>query len=278
MEIGLLTAPFGGESLKEVVAFASANGFSALEVSSAPGGGHADPKAILKDKGKSVKALLGGSGVRISSYACYMNAVDADPARRRVVRKHLKDLVLACEATGVDVLCTMAGMPVPGKTKMQTIEQDAAPFFREFCPFAADHGVKIALENWYATNIQHLEHWARLFELVPDRNFGLNFDPSHLVHQQIDYLSAVDEFASRIFHTHAKDCEIRQHVLARIGNQEGGWWRYVIPGLGMISWGEYIARLRRVGFNGVLSIEHEDGALGREEGFLLGQRHLSLFT
>ncbi|MCM8788274.1 MAG: sugar phosphate isomerase/epimerase, partial [Candidatus Omnitrophica bacterium] len=143
--------------------------------------------------------------------------------------------------------------------------------------FAAQHRVKIALENWFATNIQHLQHWEKLFQVVPDSNFGLNFDPSHLVHQGIDYLAAVDEFAARIFHTHAKDCEIDQHLLQRIGNQEKGWWRYVIPGYGKIQWGRYISKLRKIGYNGVLSIEHEDSALGREEGFIAGKRYLSQF-
>jgi len=101
---------------------------------------------------------------------------------------------------------------------------------------------------------------------VPDDNFGLNFDPSHLVWQGIDYLQAVEVFAKRIFHTHAKDTEIVQHKLRWLGCLEGGWWRY------------YIARLRRNGYDGILSIEHEDSALGREEGFIKGLQHLRQFA
>ncbi|MGC8804571.1 MAG: sugar phosphate isomerase/epimerase, partial [Candidatus Ratteibacteria bacterium] len=58
---------------------------------------------------------------------------------------------------------------------------------------------------------------------------------------------------------------------------ENGWWRYVIPGFGVIRWGEYISRLRKAGYNGVLSIEHEDSAVGLEEGFIIGKKHLSQF-
>jgi sugar phosphate isomerase/epimerase len=144
--------------------------------------------------------------------------------------------------------------------------------------FAAAHKVKIAFENWTATNIQHLGHWQRVFELVPDANVGLNFDPSHLFWQQIDYLEAVERFGPRIFHTHAKDTEVLEHRRREVGVNGGGWWRYVIPGYGEIDWGVYISRLRRVGYDGVLSIEHEDSTLGREEGFRKGQRHLALFV
>lgn len=114
--------------------------------------------------------------------------------------------------------------------------------------------------------------------MVPDENMGLNYDPSHLLHQGIDYLEAVERFKDRIFHTHAKDTEVKQHVLRWVGNQSRGWWRYVIPGFGEVNWGVYIARLRSIGYDDVLSIEHEDGAFGVEEGFIKGQRYLSQFV
>ncbi|MGC9066081.1 MAG: sugar phosphate isomerase/epimerase family protein [Candidatus Ratteibacteria bacterium] len=277
MEIGFLTAPFGKQNLEAVLNFAKDNGFQKIEVLSVPGAGHIDPDQVIADSGKKLKNLFQSTGVRPSSYACYANVLDPDPERRQLIKKHLENLILVAELTNVEVVCTIAGMPVSGKTKMQTIEEDAAPYFQQLCIFAAKHNIKIALENWFATNLQHLDHWQKLFHLVPSPNFGLNFDPSHLVHQGIDYLSVVDEFASRIFHTHAKDCEIKKHVLQRIGNRENGWWRYVIPGFGVIRWGEYISRLRKAGYNGVLSIEHEDSAVGLEEGFIIGKKHLSQF-
>ncbi|HOJ31371.1 MAG TPA: sugar phosphate isomerase/epimerase [bacterium] len=277
MEIGFLTAPFGKQNLEAVLNFAKDNGFQKVEILSVPGAGHIAPDQVLADSGKKLNELFHQTGVNPSSYACYTNVLDPDPKRRQLIKKHLENLILVAELTDVDVVCTIAGMPVSGKTKMQTIEQDAAPYFQDLCSFAAKHRVKIALENWFETNIQHLDHWQKLFQLVPSPNFGLNFDPSHLVHQGIDYLSAVDEFANRIFHTHAKDCEIKKHVLRRVGNREKGWWRYVVPGFGVIRWGEYISRLRKAGYNGVLSIEHEDSAVGLEEGFIIGEKYLSQF-
>ena len=178
---------------------------------------------------------------------------------------------------GVDVVTTMAGLPPQGKTRIQTIEQDCLEVFPPILEHAQSKGVKLALENWTATNIQNLAHWQRIFEVLPHKNLGLNFDPSHLHWQDIDYIEAVDKFADRIFHTHGKDTEIKQHVKRIVGNQGSGWWRYVIPGLGQIKWGEYIAALRRNGYNGVISIEHEDDAVEREEGFLIGKKYLEQF-
>ncbi|MCM8759048.1 MAG: sugar phosphate isomerase/epimerase [Candidatus Omnitrophica bacterium] len=277
MEIGFLTAPVLKENLENILNFAAENGFSRVEILSNPGLGHIVPEEIIADSGKKLRDLFQRYNVRPSSYACYTNVLDSDPERKELIKKHLKNLILAAELTDVDVVCTIAGLPLPGKTKMQTIEQDAAPYFKEICSFAAQHNVKIALENWFATNLQHLEHWKKLFELVPDQNFGLNFDPSHLVHQGIDYMEAVEEFGARIFHTHAKDCEIKEHLLKRIGNLEKGWWRYVIPGYGKIQWGQYISQLRKIGYNGVLSIEHEDSAIGTQEGLIIGKKYLSQF-
>lgn len=278
MYVGILTAPFGSETLEHVAAFAGEYGFEALEVSAGPGSRHINLTDFTEAEAARVTDLLERRNLRISSLAAYTNNTDADPVRRAAANDTVRKAVDAAKLLGVDVVCTLAGMPVPGKSKMQTIEEDCAAVFAPLVEYAAQRGVKIALENWYATNIQHLGHWQRLFEVVPDANFGLNFDPSHLAWQDIDYIRAVEVFAPRIFHTHAKDTEINLSKKAWVGNQDGGgWWRYVIPGLGVVKWGEYIAALRRNGYNGVLSIEHEDGAIGREEGFLIGKKYLEQF-
>lgn len=278
MQVGLLTAPFRKESLDEVIEFASCAGFDSLEISSGPGARHIDTAKLTKAEARKIKKAVGDAGLEISSLAAYVDVTPADATQRKSAQAALKTVLKAAKLLEVDVVCCMAGKPAGGMSREDTIRQLAKPFFSKFCPAAAKAGIKVALENWFATNIMNLEQWALLFSEVPDENFGLNFDPSHLYWQDIDYLAAVEEFAPRIFHTHAKDTEVRQHVKARIGSQTMGWWRYVIPGFGDIDWGIYIARLRRVGFNGVLSIEHEDGALGREEGFVKGLAHLKQFA
>jgi len=278
MKIGVLTAPFRNEELEYVAAFASEAGFEALEVAAGPGSAQIDPGVLTEAAAEKIKRLLKKKGLALSSLAYYANVVDPDEEKREAVHRHLRMTIDAAVLLGTDVVCTLAGMPMPGKDKMQTIEEDVPGALGPIVEYAASKGIKIALENWYATNIQHLEHWERLFQVLPAENFGLNFDPSHLYWQQIDYLEAVDRFADRIFHTHAKDCEVRAHRLRVVGVQGTGWWRYVIPGFGKIHWGEYIAALKRNGYDGVLSIEHEDSALGREEGFVKGGEHLKQFA
>lgn len=276
MEVGILTAPFGREDLDVVINFAKESGFDALEVAAGPGSKHIDPAKLTKSEAKTILGKL--DGLKISSLAYYANVVDADPKGREAVLSHLRKAVDAASMLGVDVVCAMAGFPLPGKSKMKTIEEDVPGALGPVVEYAGSKGIKIALENWYATNIQNLEHWERIFEVIPAKNFGLNYDPSHLYWQQIDYLWAVEHFAERIFHTHAKDTAIKTHLLKKAGVIGDGWWRYCIPGYGGINWGEYIAVLRDNGYNGVLSIEHEDRAFGREEGFLKGLRHLRLFA
>jgi sugar phosphate isomerase/epimerase len=278
MQVGLLTAPFGGEPLENVIAFASQAGFDALEISAGPGSRHVDTATLTKAEAKRIRAAIDAAELEISSLACYINVTPGDAAERKRNQDALRTVVKAAKLLGVEVVCCGAGLPPAGMSREQAIRELAKPFYSRLCKEAAKDGLKLAMENWFATNIMNLEQWALIFSEVPDANFGLNFDPSHLYWQDICYLAAVDEFAARIFHTHAKDTEIRRHVKGRLGNQTMGWWRYVIPGYGDIDWGVYCARLRRVGFNGVLSIEHEDSALGREEGFCKGLAHLRLFA
>jgi sugar phosphate isomerase/epimerase len=278
MYVGILTAPFHGEPLEHVAAFAAEYGFGGLEVVAGPGSSHVNLDNFTPEDASRVRDLMERRALTITSLAAYTNNTHPDPDTRRANNDVVHRAIDAAVLLNVDVVCTLAGHPVPGKSKMQTIEEECTQVFPPLLEYAERKGVKIALENWYATNIQHLGHWDRLFQLVPHENFGLNFDPSHLLWQDIDYINAVHYFADRIFHTHAKDTEVKEHRKSWVGNQDGGgWWRYVIPGMGAVRWGEYLSALRSNGYNGVLSIEHEDGAVGREEGFLMGKKYLEQY-
>lgn len=276
MQVGILTAPFRDEPLENIIKFAGDNGIDALEIACGPGGAQLDTNNLTDTRADEIKKLLTQNNVVISSLAWYTNMTDPD--KRDQISSDFRSFIDSAKKLDVDVVCTLAGMPVAGKDKLKTIEEDCSQVFPPLLEYAASKGVKIALENWFATCLQGLAEFDKMFETVPNENFGLNFDPSHLMWQGIDYIAAVDRFSKRIFHTHAKDTEVRDDKLAYLGNQARGWWRYVIPGFGRVKWGEYIAALRRNGYNGVLSIEHEDGALGREEGFIKGKNYLKLFA
>jgi len=123
--------------------------------------------------------------------------------------------------------------------------------------------------------------WRQMFELIPDENFGLNFDPSHLVWQFIDYTRAVREFGPRIFHVHAKDMEIDRDGLYENGVMSAGlgWQVPRLPGLGEVRWDRFISTLYAIGYDWVVSIEHEDRKFEGElelvqRGFLVARNTL----
>jgi sugar phosphate isomerase/epimerase len=277
MYVGILTGPFSDGPLEVVSAFAAEYGFQGLEVVTGPGSRHLDTRTFDAARADEVKALLEMRNLQISGLAAYTDVTHADPERRKANVATVSSAIDIAHALGVEVVCTMAGLPPAGKDRHKAIEEDCAEVFPALIDKAGSLGIKLALENWTATNIQNLAHWEQIFTVLPAANFGLNFDPSHLYWQGIDYLGAVDQFASRIFHSHGKDTEIRDDIRQKVGYLGNGWWRYVIPGLGRINWGEYISALRRNGYNGVISIEHEDSALEREEGFLIGKKVLEHF-
>lgn len=275
MKVGMLTAPFGNEKLEVVLDFAEDADIRCLEVVAHPGSKHIDPaKLTMKAAGK-IRDAVAERGLEISSLAYYTNT--CDPKAVKSVIAHAIKTVDAAVMLGVPTVCMLAGMPVDGMSKIDTIKKVLPKVFRPILAHARKKKVNIALENYYATCLQGINTFECLFKTIPDANFGLNFDPSHLYHQECDHLLPVTMFGKRIFHTHAKDTLVNRATRASVGILGEGWWRYVIPGFGNINWGEYISHLRQNGYDGVLSIEHEDGAQSREEGFVRGAWYLQQF-
>lgn len=272
MDVGFLTTPLRTRPLSELVPWAASIGAGALEIDVRPGS-HLGPEAsdeILE----GVRDLLAAHGLRVSSLACYvlLTGVPEEAAERN--RKSLAGAIELAARLGVNTVGTLAGFPAAGKGRARTITEDLPGALRPVLDSAAERGVRLALENWYATNLQHLDHFRAVFDVLPDAHLGLNFDPSHLDWQGIDPLPAVREFRERLFHVHAKDVSVDTARLARVGTQGEGWWRYVLPGYGRIRWGEFIGALRLAGYDNVLSVEHEDAAYGPEEGFTRAVRYL----
>lgn len=275
MNVGMLTAPFGQEKLETVLDFAEEAGITNLEVIAHPGSNHIDPARLSQSAVYEIRDALEARGLQISSLAYYTNTTY--PKNVRSVQAHAKKTIDAAAKLGVPTVCMLVGMPVEGMSKIDTIRKVVPKVFRPILDHAGKKGVNLAMENYFATCLQGLDTFECLFETVQDAHFGLNYDPSHLYHQECDHLLPVSMFAKRIFHTHAKDTLVDKAKRAKVGIYAGGWWRYVIPGFGNINWGEYIAHLRMNGYDGVLSIEHEDGSQSREEGFKRGAWYLEQF-
>jgi len=268
--VGFLTYPLASWKLKDLTSWASSNGFKGLEMAVSPTLKQVDVDRVLSGGAGEVKRAFAGKDLEITSLAFYSfrmleNAED---------QEFLERVIEAASVLDVRVICTLAGGPVPGKSKKQTLEEDFPEVFKPLIDKARAQGSRIALENWFATNLQGLDHFQMALKMIPDKTLGLNFDPSHLLWQGIDYIEAVHRFGERIHHTHAKDTEIIQFRLREVGVLGEGWWRYRIPGWGSVNWSAYLTALKEAKYDYVLSIEHEDSFFGPEDGLLRGKRYL----
>jgi sugar phosphate isomerase/epimerase len=279
VKLGLMTAALSGLTLEELANWAAEEGFQTLEIASWPrvtgdqrryaGVSHLDVDALDEAGAARTRQLLDAHGLEISSLAYYPNNLDPDPAVRSAAHDHLRKVILAAEALGVGLVGTFIGRDQT-RSVADNLE-DVAKVWPDLVRFAGEHGVTIVIENcpmifsadeWPGgKNLAYSPAiWRRLFEIVKADNFGLNLDPSHLVWQFIDYERAVLEFGSRIRHVHAKDMEIDRNGLFEQGVMSAGmgWQIPRLPGLGEIRWNRFIAALYRVGYDGAISIEHED--------------------
>lgn len=296
MKLGLMSAAFPKWSLEKLAAWAAENGFEMLELACWPVGKaerryagvtHIDVADFDAQKAKEVKAILKKYNLEISSLGYYPNPLDPNPEHRETVISHLKKVIVAAEMLDVPVVGTFVG-----RDKTKTLEDNWPEFEKVWPPivrFAAQHNVKIAIENcpmifsndeWPGGNNLAISPavWRKMFEIIPDDNFGLNLDPSHLIWQFIDYVRVVYEFKDRLFHVHAKDLRIDHEQLYQRGVMSlgMGWQIPRLPGLGDVDWGKFISALYGAGYDYVISIEHEDRAFEKTEelvvrGFLLSR-------
>ena len=276
MKLGLLTAAFPDLTLEQVARWAHDNGFEALEIACWPssdgagrryaGVSHID---VENFDAKAVREMLRRYDLEISALAYYPNNLDPDEAAREAANDHVRRVVEAAQRLEVEVVGTFVG-----RDQHRSIPDNIEDFKRVWPPlvhFARDHGVKIAIENcpmifsadeWPGgRNLAYSPAiWRQMFEIVPDDNFGLNLDPSHLVWQFIDYTRAVRDFAPRIFHVHAKDMEVDREGLYEQGVMSlgVGWQVPRLPGLGEVRWDRFISALYAAGYDWVISVEHED--------------------
>ncbi len=306
MKIGFLTACMPQTPLDEIVPWAAEQGFDTLELAAWPydstrdyQASHVRAERFTEDDAERVKDLFAEHDLGISAMAYYDNNLHPDEAQRKEHLNHVRKVIDAAALLGVDRVGTFVG----GRpARPQVIMKEVGAIFREIVRYAEDRGVRVMVENCPMENWVQFglpgnyawspELWDALFDEVPSQNFGLNFDPSHLLWLGIDYLQATRDYADRIFHAHAKDAEVlpqgrqRYGILAQQLTDDvwtSGWWRYRMPGSGEVDWQAFIGTLREVGYDDVLSIEHEDpeyeGSVAEiKEGLRLGQEHLAQFV
>jgi sugar phosphate isomerase/epimerase len=297
MKLGLLTAAFPDTPLTEVADWASANGFSVLEVACWPradgptrryaGVSHIDCVELSDEQAKDLVGDLGERGIEISALGYYPNPLHPDLEHRSEVIAHLGHVLVAASKLGVQVVNTFIGND-KDRTDRENFEE-FTKVWPDIVARASDVGVKIAIENcpmifsadeWPGGhNLMHTPAaWREVFGFLDGDTLGLNLDPSHLVWQMIDHERVVREFADRIYHVHAKDMEIDREGLYDHGVLSAGigWQVPRLPGLGEIRWDRFLSALYRVGYDGPVVVEHEDRRFeGSDElvkqGFLIAR-------
>lgn len=302
MRLGFVSAILPELGGKEVVKFAAEAGFSCVEIMCWPKGKaerryagvtHIDVTNFGKEDAAEVNAWLKDQGVVISGLGYYPNPLAPDRAEAQVYLDHLKQVILAAELLEIGVVNTFVG-----RDWTRSVD-DNWPRFLEVWPalikFAEEHGVRIGIENcpmlftqdeWPGgKNLAATPAiWRRMFEAIPSDYFGLNFDPSHLVWQKIDYLKAIRDFAPKFVHVHAKDARVDQHRLDEVGIMGTPLQFHTpkLPGLGDVDWGQFFSVLTDSGYDGPVCIEVEDRAYEgslerRKESLVQSARYLKQF-
>jgi sugar phosphate isomerase/epimerase len=285
MKLGLLTAALPGLTLEEIVPWAAESGYEMLEIACWPMGkkdrryggvSHIDVDQLDKSGAKKIKELLADAGLEISSLAYYPNPLTPDKKEQKAAVDHLKKVINAAALLEVPIVGTFVGAD-----QAKSASDNLKEFGKVFPPivkYAGKRDIKIAIENcpmlWDDTwpggsNIAYSPAiWKQMFEIIPDENFGLNYDPSHLIWQFIDEVRPISDFKDRIFHVHAKDMRIDREMLYQDGVLGCGfrWAIPRLPGLGEVRWPDFMAALYANGYDYVVSVEHEDRTFeGTEE-------------
>lgn len=303
MKLGLLTAPFPETPLGEVADWAAANGFGSLEICCWPqsegaarryaGICHIDVDGLAQSRADEIVAMLASKGLTISGLGYYPNPLHPDPDHRALVQGHIRKVITAASMMGVPVVSTFIGAD-GAKTQAENWE-NAKTVWPDIVAHATASGVKIAIENcpmifshdeWPSGhNVAHTPNiWRQMFEEFGP-TVGMNLDPSHLVWQMIDIERVIGEFGDRIYHVHAKDLEIDEDGLYEHGILSAGigWQVPRLPGLGDVDWPRFMSALHRAGYNGDITIEHEDRQFEASDdlikrGFLLARDVLSPYV
>ena len=286
MQLGFLTACLPKHSLEEIAAWAAHEGFQALEVAAWPALGdrpftatHLDVDGFGERDVERVSTVFAASGLTLSSLAYYDNNLHPDPGERSAVNAHVAACIDAAALLGVPTVGTFVGRDpnLPVAANLRAAEEVFAPLVDR----AGEKGVKLVIENcvmegWHPDGYPgNLAYSPELWEWMFDLGLYLNYDPSHLVWMGIDPVEAVRPYVDRVAHAQAKDIEVFPERRNRYGwpgkavvredPWDVGWWRYRVPGLGQVDWLRLVDTLYEGGFDGVLSVEHEDPVWGGDE-------------
>ena len=303
MKLGFVSAILDKYTFEEMIDFASKHEFECVEVACWPKGkaerryagvSHIDVDEMTDEKAAYVRKYCSDKHVEISSLAYYPNMMDPDLEKREIFINHIHKLIDASAKLGVNMITTFLG-----RDQSKTISENLKLVKEIWDPIikhAEDKKVRIGIENcpmlftddeWPGgQNLMTTPAiWRSVFELIESPYFGINYDPSHFVWQQIDYIKPIYEFRDKIFHVHYKDIKVYEDKLADVGIMATPlqYMSPKLPGLGDVDWGKYVSALTDIRFDGYTCIEVEDKAFeGSDEtvqnSLLLSQRYLKQYV
>lgn len=280
MQLGFVTAILPELSLEEVLQTAAEIGYDCVEVMCWPAGKatrryagvtHIDVTDFDDAAADNVKALTDQYGVRISGLGYYPNALSPDKDEAATAVEQIKRIIAASAKLGINTANTFIGRDWTKSVDESFILFEAT--WKPIIAFAEEQGVRVGIENcpmlfgpdeWpggknlaYSPSI-----WRRMFEAIPSDHFGLNYDPSHPVWLQMDYLKPMRDFGDKLFHVHAKDVRVDQHLLDDLGilAHPNDYHTPKLPGMGDVNWGAFFSVLTDTGYNGPVCVEVEDRA------------------
>ena len=307
MKLGVFTPVFGNRTLDQVLKkMRSLPGVSAIELATGgwPGNAHVDVNGLLASPHKAEEFLsqIRDAGLTISSLSCHGNPLHPNKTLAHEYDDAFRKSVRLAEMLKVQVVVTFSGCPGDSDQStcpnwitcpwppefLETLEwqwdKKVLPYWLEAGKFAANHGVKVAIEAHPGFVVYNTETALKL-RAAAGKSVGVNFDPSHLFWQGVDIPAAIRALGDSIFHVHAKDSALDRENIARNGvldaktyrqMAERSWlFRTVGWGHGEIVWKEIVSALRMIGYDYVISIEHEDALASVDEGLESAAKFLS---
>jgi sugar phosphate isomerase/epimerase len=296
MKIGVFTALLSQMPLREVLKRLKALDIDSVELGTGNYPGDAHCKLSMLENNELLAEFKNGlsdSGASISALSCHGNPLHPDKGRAQAAREVSRNTILLAEKLGVPVVVDFSGCPgdSPNATAPNWVtcpwppdyldvldwqwNEVVTPYWLDHAAFARDHGVKIAVEMHPGFVVYSPETMLRL-RSITGPTVGCNYDPSHMFWQGIDPVAAIRVLGDAIFHVHAKDTQMYSANLPRTGvldtkpytDERNRSWIFRTCGYGHGSewWKEFASTLRMMGYDNVLSIEHEDSLLSPEEG------------
>jgi len=301
MKLGVFTVLYNEKSLEDVSKYVAGLGYEMVELAAWRGSNHLDIDQVLATKAYRTGLLdmLKKYNLEISALSNHLDGqlilgpldwtTDGwTPARGpdekvKWAIERMKNTARAAAALGVKVVVGFTGSNVWDKwysfpeENIKAYEQAWQVFAERWHPILdvfKQEGVRFALEVHPTEIAYNVETAGDCLKAIDNRpEFGFNFDPSHFVWQMIDPVVFIKAYGQRLYHAHAKDSELQQDALSRSGVMPNGPWmrpdrgfRFRVPGWGDINWRRIMTALLMVGYDFVLSYEHEDPVMSREDG------------